>query len=362
MNLIITGDVYLGPCIEINSDVIQMVSKNDFIINNFENVICAADLPKRKDKFSILTTREDYVKKYIDSLKCTEVIFSVANNHINDLGVDGINKTVQMFDKHEIIYTGLYKEDTNHVPLIVERDGIKVALLAASTDNPEVMSIVAEKRNEGVFDYKNAKFVEMIENVKNKADIVVVLPHWGIEYMDLPSIDNRKLAYSWIDAGADIVIGHHPHVIQGKEFYKNRPIYYSVGNFIFPDFVNKNGIISKWKEENNYSVAVELTIDGRDESIHIKEHGFFFNTCKNRLQSCNHSIQIMKNKSQELNSENVDIKAYYKLWEKNYLELLNKKYSFWGKVKIFFTREHTDYNRVIFIINQIFKKIIGKKL
>jgi poly-gamma-glutamate synthesis protein (capsule biosynthesis protein) len=59
------------------------------------------------------------------------------------------------------------------------------------------------------------------------------MPHWGTEYEAIHSASQEKLAHSWIDAGADIIIGSHPHVIQDAEMYKNRPIFYSVGNFVF---------------------------------------------------------------------------------------------------------------------------------
>jgi poly-gamma-glutamate synthesis protein (capsule biosynthesis protein) len=82
-----------------------------------------------------------------------------------------------------------------------------------------------------------AKTLQDIQNVKQeKIDRLIVYTHWGKEFTDVPEADIRNLAHQFIDAGADLIIGSHPHVIQSQEEYRGKKIYYSLGNFIFDQF------------------------------------------------------------------------------------------------------------------------------
>ena len=92
----------------------------------------------------------------------------------------------------------------------------------------------ASRYNSGVFTtYDASQLVEEIKKAKESCDFVAVLVHWGIERNTLPEDYQKTLARQYIDAGADAVIGSHPHVLQGIEYYQGKPIFYSLGNFIF---------------------------------------------------------------------------------------------------------------------------------
>ena len=83
-----------------------------------------------------------------------------------------------------------------------------------------------------------------------KVDFVIVMPHWGTEYKTTSTENQKYLAYRWIDAGADMVIGGHPHVIEESEIYKDKYIYYSLGNYIFDQWFEedvKNGLAVNFK-------------------------------------------------------------------------------------------------------------------
>ena len=75
--------------------------------------------------------------------------------------------------------------------------------------------------------------VDEIKKLREQCDYLVVYVHWGIERSERPEDYQRSLGKQYIDAGADVVIGSHPHVLQGVEYYKGKPIVYSLGNFIF---------------------------------------------------------------------------------------------------------------------------------
>jgi poly-gamma-glutamate capsule biosynthesis protein CapA/YwtB (metallophosphatase superfamily) len=92
---------------------------------------------------------------------------------------------------------------------------------------------------------------EDIERLRPEVDLLVVMPHWGKEYIATPEPSQVKLAHAAIDAGADVIIGGHPHWPKGIEMYKGKPIYYSVGNFLFDQ---------SWSEETSTGIFAEITL------------------------------------------------------------------------------------------------------
>jgi poly-gamma-glutamate synthesis protein (capsule biosynthesis protein) len=115
----------------------------------------------------------------------------------------------------------------------VEKKGMKIAFLGFSRVVPDT-SWKAGFKHPGVadtYDYKAP--VLAIEKARAQADLVVVIAHWGLERTDTPVAYQTELAHRFIDAGADLIIGGHPHVLQGFETYKGKWIAYSLGNFIF---------------------------------------------------------------------------------------------------------------------------------
>ena len=88
----------------------------------------------------------------------------------------------------------------------------------------------------GIAIIDDAKIKQAIENARDKVDVLAVLFHWGNEYQQKPRVDQIARARRVIDWGADMVIGNHPHVVQISEVYKEKPIYYSLGNFVFDQY------------------------------------------------------------------------------------------------------------------------------
>lgn len=143
---------------------------------------------------------------------------SLANNHTYDYGQEGMKQTKEALDKAEI---GYFIGDTIKYQ---EVNGIQVALIGEKGwDNSK---------------YTKDRIRKYISQAKTKADLVIVMFHWGIEREFYPSQVQQDLAYFCIDEGADLVVGSHPHVIQGIETYKGKNIVYSLGNFSFG--ANKN--------------------------------------------------------------------------------------------------------------------------
>lgn len=352
--LILTGDLYLGSeNISIEKEILNSLNSSDYLISNFENVLANTNHLRREDKASNLqvskTALDNYIKKFN-----TKLIFSLANNHIHDLGQNGIDDTIEVLNNYKnVISVGAGFSDDIYKPLVIDSEGKKVGLLFCSTDYPEVMSIIGTDHEKGVPDYNDSKIFEVIRDAKRNVDFFIIVPHWGKEYISLPNMYLRKMAYKWIDAGADMVIGHHPHVIQGKEYYKNGIIYYSLGNFIFPDHYDKNGILNKWNKNNSRSIILKVRFD---KDIQVREEGVEFNTDNHVLGASSISLDEFYSKSVNLDYSKLDSKSYNILWEKEYFKILKINYSFLNKVQKLFPT-HREYGRFLFFFRRILKKV-----
>jgi poly-gamma-glutamate capsule biosynthesis protein CapA/YwtB (metallophosphatase superfamily) len=161
-------------------------------------------------------------------------LVNLANNHSMDQGVEGLLDTMRVLDENEIAYVGAGADAARaYAPVLVERNGITIAFFGFSRVVPEVSWYAGKNKPGLAVSYDPARAVEAIRAARSKADLVVVIAHWGKEKVDLPVDHQKELARAYIDAGADLVVGSHPHVLQGFESYHGKWIAYSLGNFIF---------------------------------------------------------------------------------------------------------------------------------
>ena len=128
-------------------------------------------------------------------------------------------------------------------PEIIEVNGAKIAFLGANRVMPTMDWYATETRPGLAATYKPNKVISEIEKIRNKVDYIFVFAHWGVERKELPEDYQRDMARKYIDAGADGVIASHPHIMQGFEIYKDKPIAYSLGNFIFTDSKKDTAIL-----------------------------------------------------------------------------------------------------------------------
>jgi hypothetical protein len=352
--IIMTGDLFIGkPNIRLG-DLPKIFKKAEYVVSNFENVLCSDSHAKRPDKSAILQFLQKDFEHYISQIP-TRSIFTLGNNHIHDLGKMGLEDTEQYLKRNEdILQTGVGEYRNVMNPLIVTCDNKKIALFCVSTDDPEVMSILATEKEKGVLDYLDPGIIEVISKTKKIVDHFIMIPHWGREYVDYPSPHLRKAAYKWIDAGADLVVGHHPHIIQGKEMYKNKSIYYSIGNFIFPEFVTKNGEHKKWEASNNRSIMLEIKCD---DQLVIKETGLLFDQEKLKPEIDSRSLTEFVKKSEYLNVTTTSLKQYYGIWEKNYVYNAIKNYSDPKILFMILFPASKIISRAMYNLYRIFRKI-----
>lgn len=254
VQLVTTGDIIMARSINYQIEkgekdskwffqkVHDVLVKADMNIINFESPIVKI-CPPTKDRVTKFCSNE----KIIDGLKYARIdIANLANNHIDDYAQDGINNTLTLLENAGITSAGIRN------PVFKEVKNIRFAFLGYN-DVPKI--------GDGNVLGNIEKIKSEISQAQQRADVVIVSFHWGIQYTDQPTKRQQQLAHLAIDAGADIVIGNHPHWIQPVEVYKDRLIIYSHGNFIFDQLWSEKtriGIISRLYFYDKKLVDVEF--------------------------------------------------------------------------------------------------------
>lgn len=172
-------------------------------------------------------------------------IVSLGNNHSTNFGNDGIVQTTQNLDAARVGYFGDPKAEENSV--------------VYRTFNGKTIAFVAYN-----YSVKFNSTIAFIQKAREKAQIVVVFAHWGNEYSERSNAVQKALAYSFIDAGADAIVGMHPHVIQEEEVYKEKHIFYSLGNFVFDQY---------FSEPTKKGLGVAMSIE-KDNTLSFERYYF----------------------------------------------------------------------------------------
>jgi len=218
--------------------VASILKAADVAIANLESTLASSG---KKNADKDVTFRGD--PRGIESLKIAELdAVSLANNHVLDYGPEPLLDTIKALDKAGIGHAGAGKNKTAAwAPATIERNGTSTAYLAYSHIVPAGF-IAQDDRAGFASGRQDMSLVEdAIREAKKTHDYVIVSFHWGVEYTDNPTGEQVKNAHRAIDAGADMVLAHHPHVIQGVEFYKDGLIAYSLGDFVFDHYSRKTG-------------------------------------------------------------------------------------------------------------------------
>lgn len=158
-------------------------------------------------------------------------IWNIANNHIMDCGREGLESTLRIAEENGVPTVGAgLNEEQAAKPVIIENDGADIGILSLTQEE----SPTATENSEGVIQWDNLEKVgQMIADVKAKCRWCVVVVHAGPEFCQMMPPSVRKLYRAYLKLGADVVIGHHPHVTQNYEVFGEKIIFYSLGNFVF---------------------------------------------------------------------------------------------------------------------------------
>mgnify|MGYP000465822624 CR=1 FL=1 len=204
-------------------------SENDFILANLECPLVNQNTPIPK-RFSFGAPTH-----YADSLK--NIGFThlfLANNHTNDHHRKGLSSTFYSLKKNGIIGIGYGETHSESCkPVFIEKENTKIAIFSVVRVPLESWHRMENKPS--ICQASTTELVEKIKQLRKKEPqiIIIISLHWGTEYKFLPKAEQRKEAYLLTKAGADAIIGHHPHVTQSIEFVNDKPVFYSLGNFVF---------------------------------------------------------------------------------------------------------------------------------
>ncbi|MBI2453526.1 CapA family protein [Candidatus Peregrinibacteria bacterium] len=185
---------------------------------------------------------------------------SVANNHIGDQKREGMENTFRILQENAIEYVGGgFNEEEAHSAKIKIIKGLKIGFLGY-TDIGASYTIAKEKQS-GIAWAEIDRLKKDIEKSLENTDILIVSFHFGTEYQTHSNTRQQELARASIDSGADLVIGHHPHLPQEIEYYKNGIIVYSLGNFIFDQ---------TWSKATMKGLTIKITIEN-EKIVDLKE-------------------------------------------------------------------------------------------
>lgn len=158
----------------------------------------------------------------------------LANNHVLDYGREALSDTLQTLDERGIKHIGAGNDlKEARQAYIAEIGGQKFGFLAASRVAPDTGWSAGAERPGVLLAYDPSALLQEVRELRTKCDHLIVYMHWGVEREETPRAEIRALAHSIADAGADLIVGAHPHVLQGAELYQGTPIIYSLGNFLF---------------------------------------------------------------------------------------------------------------------------------
>ncbi len=263
VKMLFVGDIMLDRVVAINSErkgvdslfykVRDLLTSSDLTVGNLEGPITDEPSIAQQD-FSIL--RFTFDRKFAHVLKDYGFsALSLANNHSMDFGQNGYDQTTHYLEDAGIYFFGSYLNNKNISTSIRirEKNVCLVGYHDLYTHDP--VSTTAE-----------------IVRIRSNCDYIVLFAHWGEEYQKIQSDRQTELAHGFVDVGADLVIGAHPHVVQPVEIYKNKAIFYSLGNFIFDQnfsFATQHGlaVVVEWSKEKTNFKLVPVSINEAEVGV-----------------------------------------------------------------------------------------------
>lgn len=251
VDILFTGDIMLDRIVrktiqtkgfEASFEKVKSIFEGtDLAIGNLEGTITANPSVSVKD-FSVLRfTFEPTVASELKKLGFSG--FSLANNHSLDFGQDGFIETQANISQAGLFSFGSPSNDVN-LSEDIEIQGQKICFVGYH----------------GLYKESTSPVVNEIQAIRSQCDYVTIFAHWGTEYTDVPTAAQRREGRAFIDAGADLVIGSHPHVVEPVEIYKGKAIFYSLGNFIFDQ---------DFSLATRQGLAVRMTLAATSTTFHM---------------------------------------------------------------------------------------------
>lgn len=275
MKIAFTGDIAFSKYFKLayenenllSNEIIEFLSETDYTVANVEAPVTNGETSAIKPLVHVSHPRLAETLKKINAN-----VWNLANNHSMDCGEQGLNDTLKLASEYGAVTIGAGKNlDLASKSLIVEKDGVKVGLISISSH----FAVGATQNSAGCFYWDEFVLIKKrINEIKQNCDYCVVVVHGGEEFSQLPLPYARDKYKKYLKFGADIVVGHHPHVPQNFEKFGEKVIFYSLGNFIFDTDYQRL--------QNNTDKGILLKLD-------LKKDGFTFESLTvkiNREKNC----------------------------------------------------------------------------
>ena len=262
MKLLITGDFFVAEPekVKIDDGLKEVFASCDYRIVNFEGPVADEHYSNLPPKSGPRLMQPATSAILLKDLKVDAL--TMANNHIMDQGLQGYEKTHSVLkDSFQILGAGTWEDA--YMLTIIDKDGLKVGLLNFCELQFGMLSDEWTQGTDaiGCAWVNHSKVNRLIIESKKQVDCLVAIVHAGVEMADVPLPEWRDRYREMIDLGCDAVIAHHPHVVQGYETYKGKPIAYSLGNFCFTKIERIEN--PEW----NQGAIVVLNLDRESVSI-----------------------------------------------------------------------------------------------
>ena len=276
--IILTGDVLFANAFKaaydaggiervVSPELLEQLKAADILMVNNEFPFSDRGEPMADKQFTFRCS-----PSYVKALNEMGVdIVSLANNHTLDYGRAALSDTFSALDGAGILYGGAGDsvERAKEVQ-IMEVNGKKYGFIAVSRVVPSADWKI-ESAAPGMFTcYDATALIEVIKEAKQTCDFVAVFPHWGTEYSEQPNAVQRELAKKCMDAGADLVVGAHTHCLEGIEYIDGKPVFYSLGNFIFGQNIDSSAAVKVTVAEDgtvSYALIPVYASDGQTKQM-----------------------------------------------------------------------------------------------
>lgn len=283
-------------------DVSDLFKSADYALINLETSVSTRGASNKPEGFGFRSdpsTLKGLTNAGIDFV-------TVANNHIFDYGIDAFRDTLYHLEQNSIAFAGAGNNIEEAFAVVYKKvNDVDLAFISATSVMGSLRWEALENQI-GVAALKESNYSLLrskITEASKKSDHVIVNLHWGIEYENYPKQSQVDLAHSLIDSGASIIIGHHPHVLQGVEHYKDGIIFYSVGNFNFlisTDNTMQTALfeVNLNKEKISSSKLYPIKINSCKANLLSKEHSWYgeiINNINVRSSSFNTSVDNIGN-------------------------------------------------------------------
>ncbi|MFI3214115.1 MAG: CapA family protein [Eubacteriales bacterium] len=272
-----------------SSEVLDYFENSSLVVANAEFAVGEGGTPIEGKAYTFLGGAD---KAAIFNEINIELV-TLANNHIYDYGAEVFSQTLAIYEELGIqtIGAGENIEEASKASYYVI-NGYKFAFVNANRSEKYILTPEATEDSPGVVRcYDPEYFISMIEAEDEKADYVVAMIHWGTEYSDVIEDVMLETSHYYIDAGADVIIGHHAHVLQGIEYYDGKPIFYNLGNFLFNEKTLDTGCVTLEVDDEgilNYTFLGALQQDVYTDFIYGESLQLLFD----KINSCSINAYI----------------------------------------------------------------------